>query len=61
VTQGIDIYNIGLSIILKSSAIKNKNSINNIKDLYRILVFILKRYNSLLKTLIIIIRPIKKL
>jgi hypothetical protein len=40
---------------------KNRNNISDIKELYRILVSVLKHYDSSLKTLIIVVRSIKKL
>jgi hypothetical protein len=56
----VDIRNIRLSIVLKSSAIKNRNNINDIRKPYRILVSVSKRYNSPLKILIVIVYSIRK-
>jgi hypothetical protein len=57
----VDVRNVGLSIVLKNSAIKNRNSINDIKKSYKIPVSVLKCYNSPLKTLIVVVRSIRKL
>jgi hypothetical protein len=57
----VDIYNIRLFIVSRSSAIKNRNSISDIRDSYGILVSVLKRCDSSLKILMMIVRSIRKL
>ena len=54
-------YNALLFIISNRSVIKKRNRIDNIKDSYKIFIFIYNCLNSSLISLIIIIQSLKKL
>ena len=56
-----DVHNAALLTVFRSSAIKNKKRINEIRKSYKMLVFMLKYGNLSLRTLIIVICSVKKL
>ena len=56
-----DVCNAVLLTVFRSSAIKNKKKINEIKKPYKMLVFVSKCDDSPLRTLIIVICSVKKL
>ena len=56
-----DVCNAALLTVFRSSAIKNKKRINEIKKPCRMLVFMLKCGNLSLRTLIIVVCSVKKL
>ena len=56
-----DVCNAALLTVFRSSVIKNKKRINEIKESYKMLVFVLKCDNLSLRTLIIVIYSVKKL
>ena len=56
-----DVHNAVLLTVFRSSAIKNKKRISEIKKSYEMLIFVSKCDNLSLRTLIIVICSVKKL